>query len=244
MRWLSQVVGWGRVAGFGILVLLLFVRIADPIFIERLRLQAFDLYQQLHPREASPAPVAILDVDDASLAEVGQWPWPRTKIAEMTAKLMQAGAVAVAFDIVFSQPDRLSPANIAVDNPGLPEDVREALGALPSNDDILANTFARSRVVVGQTSIRAGVLDDTGPPPRAVPHAVIGDQPDPHLIRFPDLVENLPQLEDAAAGHGMFSVLPDPDGVFRRVPVVICRRNFCPPPVKYGGLNRSKLPCT
>ncbi|NRB03229.1 MAG: adenylate/guanylate cyclase domain-containing protein [Rhodobacteraceae bacterium] len=221
LKWLSKVIGWGRLAGFGLLFLLLFIRIADPIFIERLRLQAFDLYQQLNPREAPPAPVAILDVDDASLAEVGQWPWPRTKIAEMTQKAMQAGAVALAFDIVFSEPDRLSPANIAADNPDLPADVRNQLKELPSNDDVLAQTFAQGRVVVGQTSIRAGSLTDTGPPPRAVPHAVMGASPDPHLIQFPDLVENLPQLEDAAAGHGMFSVFPDPDGVFRRVPIVM-----------------------
>ncbi len=221
MKWLMRKVGWGRFAGLGLLALLLVIRVADPIFVERLRLQAFDAYQQMHPRDAQPAPVVILDVDDASLEEIGQWPWPRTKIAEMTTKAMQAGAVALAFDIVFSEPDRLSPAQIAADNPALPQPVRDQLSALPSNDDVLAQTFQRSRVVVGQTSIRSGSLEQTDPPPRAVPHAVMGAKPDPFLIRFPDLVENLPQLEDAAAGRGMFSVLPDPDGVFRRVPIVM-----------------------
>lgn len=221
MAWVMRKVGWGRLAGLGLLVLLLAIRIADPIFVERLRLQAFDTLQQMHPRVAERAPVAILDVDDASLEEIGQWPWPRTKIAEMTTKAMQAGAAALAFDIVFSEPDRLSPANIAADNPGLPQPVRDQLSLLPSNDDVLAQTFQRSRVVVGQTNFRSHKPGEDDAPPRAVSHAVIGEPPDRFLIQFPELVENLPQLEDAATGRGMFSVQPDPDGVFRRVPIVM-----------------------
>ncbi|MDG1168758.1 MAG: adenylate/guanylate cyclase domain-containing protein [Sulfitobacter sp.] len=222
MRWFVRKVGWARFAGLALLIALLAVRIADPVFIERLRLQAFDTYQQINPRERLGAPVAILDVDDRSLAEVGQWPWPRTQIAEMTLKAMQAGAVAVAFDVIFSEPDRLSPENIALDNPDLPQSVRAELRKLPPNDEVLAQAFARSRVVVGQTSMRnAGSGEAGGPAPLDVPHAILGPNPDRFLLRFPDLIQNLEVLENAAAGHGMFTVLPDPDGVYRRVPVVM-----------------------
>ena len=175
MRWFVRKVGWARFAGLALLIALLAVRIADPVFIERLRLQAFDTYQQINPRERLGAPVAILDVDDRSLAEVGQWPWPRTQIAEMTLKAMQAGAVAVAFDVIFSEPDRLSPENIALDNPDLPQSVRAELRKLPPNDEVLAQAFARSRVVVGQTSMRnAGSGEAGGPAPLDVPHAILG----------------------------------------------------------------------
>ncbi|MFT6674218.1 MAG: adenylate cyclase [Sulfitobacter sp.] len=222
MKWFSRKIGWGRVAGLVLVVAMVALRIADPVFVERLRLQAFDAFQQINPRDPAPSPVVILDIDDRSLAEVGQWPWPRTQIADLTMKAMQAGAAAVAFDIIFSEPDRLSPENIAVDNPSLPENLRAELLKLPSNDQVLAQMFARARVVVGQTSARQASTDGpAGPPPIDVPHAVLGPNPDRFLLRFPDLIQNLEVLENAAAGHGMFTVLPDPDGVYRRVPVVM-----------------------
>lgn len=213
---------WGRIAGLTLLAGLLALRVVDPIVVERLRLQAFDLYQRIAPPEDRAFPVAILDVDDRSLAEIGQWPWPRTKIAELVDRAMQAGTVAVAFDIVFSEPDRLSPALIARDNPILPDHLRAEMLKLPSNDTILADSFARARIVTGQTSVRDATQTGVSAHQiRQVPHAIIGPDPTPFLLKFPELVQNLPELEGAAAGRGVFTVIPDPDGIYRRVPVVM-----------------------
>ena len=222
MKWFTRKFGWGRFAGFLLLGTLIALRIVDPVFVERLRLQAFDTYQQISPRERGATPVVILDVDDRSLAEVGQWPWPRTAIADLTAKAMQAGAAAVAFDIIFSEPDRLSPENFVLDNPTLPETVQAELLKLPPNDEVLAQAFSRARVVVGQTSVRNAKLDgSTGPAPLKVPHAILGPNPDQYLLQFPQLIQNLEILENAAAGHGMFTAFPDPDGIYRRLPIVM-----------------------
>lgn len=222
MKWFAQKISWSRVAGLGLLILLLAVRIADPNFVQQLRHLAFDTFQQIHPRDPGSYPVAILDVDDQSLQEVGQWPWPRTQIAQMTQKAMQAGAVAIAFDIIFSEPDRLSPEKIARDNADLPENVRGALMALPSNDEVLSQTFAQSRVVVGQTSVRSAASNtDDKAEMRPVPYAFLGPDPTGFMQQFPDIVQNLPEIEDAAAGRGVFTVRPDPDGIYRRVPVVM-----------------------
>jgi adenylate cyclase len=222
MNWFARQIGWGRFTGILLLIALMALRVADPVFVERLRLQAFDTYQQINPRERGATPIAILDVDDQSLAAIGQWPWPRTTIAEMTTKAMQAGAVAVAFDVIFSETDRLSPENIAIDNPNLPETVRSELSKLQSNDEVLAQAFSRARVVVGQTSVRdtsSGEAD--GLPPAKIPHAILGPNPDHFLLQFPKLIQNLEILENAAAGHGMFTVFPDPDGIYRRLPIVM-----------------------
>ncbi|UDQ90609.1 CHASE2 domain-containing protein, partial [Xanthobacter autotrophicus] len=78
---------------------------ADPAPLQDLRNGLFDLYQRAAPRPYDPdLPVRVVDVDDASLARVGQWPWPRTTIAELTQKLAGLGAAAIAFDMVFSEP--------------------------------------------------------------------------------------------------------------------------------------------
>ena len=64
------------------------VRIWDPVPLEVLRLKTFDLYQQIKPREHTPLPVVIIDLDEESLAAYGQWPWPRTLVADLVSKLI------------------------------------------------------------------------------------------------------------------------------------------------------------
>lgn len=213
--------GWSRLAGLLLLAMLLMIRVLDPGPVSLLRNIAFDGFQQIKPRAFTRAPVAIIDIDDASIAELGQWPWPRTQIARLVENATAGGAAAIAFDVLFSEPDRLSPGAIATDNDRLDPPIREALSALPSNDEVLADAVRRSRVVVGQTSIRVAGGGGGTAEPREIPHAILGPDPRPYLSRFPDLVENLPLLEEAALGRGVFSVRPDADGVYRRVPMVM-----------------------
>ena len=95
---------------FLVLAAMLVLRAWDPLVLQQLRWLAFDTYQRLEPRTYDPAmPVKIVDLDDESLARIGQWPWPRTRVAELLERLIQTGAAAIAFDIVFAEPDRSSP---------------------------------------------------------------------------------------------------------------------------------------
>jgi len=213
-----------RLLALALLVGLIAVRVTDPVFVSNIRNQSFDLYQRLNTRQYAPMPVAIVDIDEASLAKYGQWPWPRTRLAELVQKLTAAGAAAIGFDIVFAEPDRLSPANIAADNPGLPEQVRAGLATLPDNETAFAQAIAASRVVVGETGARTPSEATARPIPK-MPSAVSGPDPSTWLVRFPDLVQNMPAISDAAAGHGVFSIDPDPDGVFRRLPLVMMARD-------------------
>src|SRR5689334_5086785 len=81
----------------------------EPRFLKIAQLKLFDLYQQQFPRPYQPVPVRFIDLDDESLNKVGQWPWPRVKVAQLIANLANAGAAVIAFDIVFAEPDRTSP---------------------------------------------------------------------------------------------------------------------------------------
>src|SRR4051812_43641708 len=94
---------FGRARAFCVVLLfaLVVLRIADPPAIEELRLRVFDTFQVMQPRVKTAKPVTIVDIDEKSLAKYGQWPWPRTRIAELVTKLAQLGAVVTAFDIVF-----------------------------------------------------------------------------------------------------------------------------------------------
>ncbi len=216
-----------RIIGIGLLFLLILLRIADPVFISNLRNQSFDFLQRIHPRPEQALPVAIVDIDENSLEQFGQWPWPRTRVAELVDRLTALGVATMGFDIIFAEADRLSPDKIAADNPDLPSNIREAMIALPSNEQSLVNAFARSRVVVGETSARQGqtTRDETKETTKReipkVPSANLGPDPAPFLNSFPRLVQNIEPLSNAAMGRGVFTVIPDADGVFRRFPLVV-----------------------
>ena len=96
-------------AGFVALAICLIVMRNWPAATEVLTNQLFDGYQRLLPREATEPPIVVVDIDEASIAELGQWPWSRRVIAAIVDRLHALGAASIGFDIVFSEPDRLSP---------------------------------------------------------------------------------------------------------------------------------------
>ncbi len=204
-----------------VIVVLVAVRIWDPGPLQVLRLKTFDLYQQIHPRIPTPVPVVIVDFDEESLGAYGQWPWPRSLVADLVEKLTALGAGVIGFDIVFAEPDRLSPENIATALYGVDKDIQNMLMRLPGNDAKFASTLERSRVVLGQSMIHRSVPSSAADEPRKHQFAEYGGDPRPYLINFPGIVRNVPELEAAATGLGMFTHKPEIDGVVRRVPMVM-----------------------
>ena len=139
-----------RVVGFGFLLVLLALRYWDPAPVEVLRLKTLDLFQFIEPRATSEQPVRIVDIDERSLEAHGQWPWPRTLLAELTKKLFDAGAATVGFDIVFAEADRLTPSRVARSLPDLAPEVRSALANSPDNDQVFARALQEYPTVLGR----------------------------------------------------------------------------------------------
>src|ERR1700688_1754003 len=149
-RWFARKFGYARLICLLFLIGFAVLRITDPPPIEELRVRTFDTFQRIDPRVKTARPVTIIDIDEKSLAKLGQWPWPRTRIADLISSLKRLGAVVIGFDAVFSAPDRLNP-DIAGDTfRNLDEATREKLKALPSNDQVLADAIRQSRVVLGE----------------------------------------------------------------------------------------------
>jgi adenylate cyclase len=212
-------------AGWAYLLLVLAVlagatalRVADPFALQALRLIAFDSYQRFDPQEHDPTlPVRIVDIDEASLAAVGQWPWPRTTVARLLETLRDQGAAAVAFDVLFAEADQSSPEQfLAALPPEQAATLAAALAALPGNDAQLAAAIGASPTVL------ATVL--TGrpgqPPPVKAGFAVAGDDPRPFIASFAGSTGNLPVLDAQALGVGALNWIPDRDQVVRRVGLI------------------------
>jgi adenylate cyclase len=217
---LPQFLQRGRLIALVLLALVLGIRAADPAMTQVMRMRSFDLLQAMFPRTVGDRPVAIVDIDDESLARIGQWPWPRTILADLVDRLTGLGAVVIGFDVVFAEPDRMSPARAAESFVGLDPATRAALARLPGNDAVFAAALGRSRVVLGESARERDLGDGAGPPLRS-PLATMGSDPRPHLSRFPGIVRALPELEAAAAGRAMITITPEDDGIVRRVPLVI-----------------------
>jgi adenylate cyclase len=219
-RWARQF-GLARAVCIVLLFALVPLRVLDPRPIEELRLRTFDLFQVLRPRPQTSFPVVIVDIDEASLKAIGQWPWPRTTVADLVTRITQLGAVAIGFDVIFSEPDRMSPAVAEHSFEGLDAETRAKLDALPSNDEVLADAIKHSRVVVGEAGSAVSEPRTEAEQALQTGFAIVGPDPTDDLVTFPGLLRNVLPIEQAAAGRGLFSIRAERDGIIRRVPVIM-----------------------
>ena len=188
----------------------------------RLRNEVFDQFQRLAPRTWSvDLPVRVVDIDDESLARLGQWPWPRSRIAQLSNKLADNGAAVVAWDVIFSEEDRQSVAGALQSLPDVPE--RKALAtALATrglmDDDTLAKAFARVPTVLAMS-----LGNETGAVAVSAKWGIValGDNPAPFITGHEKALLPLPQLVEAAAGLGSVNYVPDGDLVVRRAPLFL-----------------------
>ncbi|MBL8839553.1 MAG: adenylate/guanylate cyclase domain-containing protein, partial [Alphaproteobacteria bacterium] len=205
-----------------LLVICVWARSYDPPIVQDMRMWVFDELQRQFPARWEDTDVRIVDIDDDSLARMGQWPWPRTVVADMVNRLVEGGAAAVAFDVVFAEPDRTSPA-IVLPLWGNNPELNRMIERLPDHDSILAGVFARGRVVVG-FSLLPELTPNARPPIIRAGFATLGDatsvDPRPYLMRFNGVASNLVAFDVAAAGQGNFTTGFERDGVVRRVPLV------------------------
>ena len=183
-----------------VLLVAVVARISASDMLDRLSLLCFDLYEKALPREPGDAPIRIVDIDDDSLAKIGQWPWPRGVVAQLVDRLHEAGAAVIAFDIDFAEPDRTSPKMLLpliTQNGVGAEEAERFLAALPDPDQRLAQAMRTGSVVTGFIMADQG---ETRPPALKAGFAFAGNDPLRHVEGFPKAIPNLPVLEDAAAG--------------------------------------------
>ncbi|WP_455873863.1 CHASE2 domain-containing protein [Rhizobium yanglingense] len=205
----------GVIIGLAIVAVLTLLRASDPQLLRSIRDVTFDEYQRVSPRSFEELPVRVIDIDEASLREFGQWPWPRDRLALLVDRLSEMGAAAIAFDILFAEPDRLSPRTVVGNVPGIDPSL---LSQLPDNDEIFADTIADKPVVLGfgltnegtyRPSVKAGFAF-TGESPVGAP---------PHINAATPL---RPRLEANAAGIGHISLNPgSSSSVVRAVPLFL-----------------------
>lgn len=208
-----------RGAGHGLVLLcLLFVPILwqDMPVSGALRLAWLDVYQELSPREKRSAPAVIVAIDEASLDRFGQWPWPRTLVAQLIDKLGAARPAAIGVDILFPEPDRLSPEWLAPSVADADPQLAARLARLPRHDAVLAASINAAPVVLGVAGLETGVISG---PVSFTPSLQIGTDVGGALRHYASALRSLPEIDAAAGGHGLLSADTEA-GVVRRMPMV------------------------
>jgi len=201
------------------------LRGADPRPVARLRLLAFDTFQQLAPRTYDPnLPVRIIDIDDQSLDKLGQWPWPRSVMADLINTLADQGAVTVGFDIVFAEPDRLTPSDLV--NRWPPETtlatIRRDVAASTPGDTAFAASLKRVPTTLGFIAVPK--LGRKTPQAKFQERAGVtssGDDPLQFVPQYETAVVSMAQFQAAAQSSASLNWLPDADQIVRQVPLVI-----------------------
>jgi len=181
-----------------------------------LRLAWLDVYQELSPRERRSAPAVIVAIDEASLNRFGQWPWPRTLVAQLIDKLRAASPAAIGVDILFPEPDRLSPERLAPSVAATDPQLAARLARLPRHDAVLAASIRAAPVVLGVAGVEEGVVFAAA---RWTPSLQKGADARGYLRHYASTLRSLPEIDAAARGHGLLSADTEA-GVVRRVPMV------------------------
>ena len=171
-------------------------------------------------------PIVIVDIDEKSLAKFGSWPWPREVVAKMLRHMQEAGAVVVAFDVVFPSAEP-NIAKLVISS--LPEDKKndaafvaglESLIPLHEQDNKLAEQMTEGDTVLGLIFHNKS---DTGEAILSEPPTRISDEILATLV-IPDMrgyTGNIAELQNAAQFAGFVTTIPDPDGIIRRSPLVL-----------------------
>jgi adenylate cyclase len=214
----------GHAVGAALIVLaaVTWLRTENPWIVTELQERTFDAYQRLQPRSYADFPVRIVDIDEASIAAYGQWPWPRTRLAAMTNRLAELGAAATAYAVIFPEPDRTTPAQIAGDLQKADVPDRELtlalLASLPDHDRMFADAMGKTPTILGFAASRS---KSEAHPAMKAGLAFVGVKPTDVLVPFSGAVANLSVLEEAAAGVGGINVSSrDRSGVVRRIPML------------------------
>jgi len=204
----------------------------EPTFFRFLDNRLYDtLLRATATGDVTGVPV-IVDLDEKSLAQFGQWPWPRYRVALLLRKLKDLGAASIGLDMVFPEADRTSFAALQRDilrDFKIPVDVRGLPATLRDHDRGLAAVLAQGPFVLGY---KFTLSDEEHPRGEPLLHPInvvtVGPtkvlQDTDFLFQAHDVVSNLTIFSAAAPASGFFNVAHDFDGILRRAPLLMFYR--------------------
>jgi adenylate cyclase len=199
-----------------IFLLLIIIKFINPPIIKKISFISYDFYQKAFNR-GEVKDVTIVDIDEKSIAKVGQFPWRRDIYSKILYNLNQHSPRAIAFDIVFSEEDRQNPQDLLSQ---LQKESDQLINVeVPNTNKIFIDSLKQSKVVLpilGEPKDNF-VKNNSKPKLRVIAK---GDNPKNFIYKYKNKITSLEEINNAASGIGSISLIPNIDGIIRNVPVL------------------------
>ena len=197
--------------------ILLGVRIDNGDTVKTLRYKTWDYFQQIHPRNAISDSITVVNITEEDLKRYGQWPWPRHVMAMLHARIGDAGAILINYNILFAEPDRMSGVEYLKSMP-MTNELREQLGSVLLDTDKVFSTVLRES---GNAVILMSVKNDAGVELPSTTQIIEKGDVKPWLYAYQGIVAPTQKISAGVSGMGVNVTSPEPDAVVRKMPVLI-----------------------
>ena len=199
-----------------IFLLLIIIKFINPSFIQKISFINYDFYQKVFNR-GEVNDITIIDIDEKSIAKIGQFPWRRDVYSKILKNLNQHNPQVIAFDIVFSEEDKQNPKDLLLQLQNESDQILD-IEVIDTNK-IFVNSIKNSKIILpilGEPNDNF-VKNDSKPKARIIAK---GENPKNFIYKFKNKIISLEEISSAASGVGSISLIPNIDGVIRNVPVL------------------------
>ena len=200
----------------GLLLFLIIVKFINPSIVQKISFINYDLYQKVFNR-GEIKDVTIIDIDEKSIAKIGQFPWRRDVYSNILKNLNQYNPLAIAFDIVFSEEDKQNPRDLLLQ---LQKESDQLIDVEVSDTNkIFIDSIKQSKIILpilGEPN-DTFIKNNSKPKLRVIAK---GENPKSFLYKYKNKIISLEEISDAATGIGSISLIPNIDGIIRNVPIL------------------------
>tara|TARA_A100001015_G_scaffold73204_1_gene81212 strand:- start:1755 stop:3758 length:2004 start_codon:yes stop_codon:yes gene_type:complete len=199
-----------------LLIFFITLKVMDPQVIQKISFINYDFYQKVFNR-GKVTDVTIVDIDEKSIAKIGQFPWRRDVYSKILNNLNQYNPSVIAFDIVFSEEDKQNPKDLLIQ---LQKETDELINIeVPNTNQIFINSLAQSKVILpilGEPN-DSYIKNNSKPKLRVLAK---GNDPRDYIYKYKNKITSLEEINNAASGIGSISLIPSIDGIIRKMPVL------------------------
>ena len=199
-----------------LLIFFVTLKVMNPQIIQKISFINYDFYQKVFNRGKVTA-VTIVDIDEKSIAKIGQFPWRRDVYSKILNNLNQYNPSVIAFDIVFSEEDKQNPKDLLIQ---LQKETNELINLeVPNTNQIFIDSLVQSKVILpilGEPN-DSYIKNNSKPKLRVLAK---GNDPRNYIYKYKNKITSLEDINNAASGIGSISLIPSIDGIIRKMPVL------------------------
>ena len=200
----------------GIFLFLIVIKFFNPLIAKKISFINYDFYQKIFNR-GEVKDITIVDIDEKSIAKIGQFPWRRDAYSKILENLNQYNPLAIAFDIVFSEKDKQNPQDLLLQLQKESDLFIDVI--VPNTNKIFIDSIKQSKVILpilGEPKDNL-VKNNSKPKLRIIAK---GENPKNFIYKYKNKIISLEEISNASSGTGSISLIPSIDGIIRSIPIL------------------------